>query len=194
VATCGKQWAQEKTVVTFGDPRSRSHWPEQREDREQFVSGRRETRRRSMNDPRRAYGFLSVAWLAPILYHCQDRGFSRKHPRSCSMGRCVVFGRLQKKPHANKEEPHAKTQGRKERNGKGRLWLTTSRKGRLVGDGRKTDTPTWILYLFASWREVFLYFLRRCVFAWGPQFSEYAARRNRFMMALPTPISGTGST
>jgi len=32
----------------------------------------------------------------PFSYHDQDRGFPRKHPRSCSMGRCAAHTQLQK--------------------------------------------------------------------------------------------------
>jgi hypothetical protein len=50
------------------------------------------------------------------------------------------------------------------------------------------------LFFFAPWRLGVSFSLisspRREIF----QFSEDAARRNRFMIALPTPTSGTGST
>jgi hypothetical protein len=129
--------------------------------------------------------------IGHCFYHCQDRGVPRKHPRSCSMVRCAAFGRLQKKTLAKKNL----TQRRKERNGREALINNLLKRGvwSEAAENRYSQVNPPSLCAFASWREVF-YSLRRCVLGGDPQFSEWAARRNRFMIALPTPISGTGST
>jgi len=82
-----------------------------------------------------------VAWLAPIFYHSQDRGFPRKHPRSCSMGGCVAFGRLQKKLTPRKKNLTPRRKGAKKETGKGGL-INNDPKGALGARRQKTDTPT----------------------------------------------------
>jgi len=76
----------------------------------------------------------------PFFYHDQDRGFPRKHPRSCSIGRCAALSQLQKKL-----TPRRKAQ---RRIGKG--WAPTNNAKMLGRRRQKTDCSSPVFpYLFA---------------------------------------------